>query len=154
MSSPNAIIGSRSGEIGSKEQIGASISIANATLMANSRLAPYFSLRSFHVKPMDAPPPGTTISLKGYSHARAVPFTWHVDFISEYHLPFLVKLQEFSRQAWNELYKVEVFADFGEDKLDWEFCIDDLEVQFTRLPQKEAEAERDKQKLLSRSLSC
>ena len=42
-------------------------------------------------------------------------------------------MQEYSRQAWNKLYKVEFFADFGTDALDWEFCIDDLEVQFFKL---------------------
>ena len=116
--------------------------------MANHGLAPYFSLRAFYVKPMDAPPPGTTISLKGYSKARPAPFTWHVDFISEYHLPFLVKLQEFSHETWSELYKVEFFADYGEDKLDWEFCIDDLEVQFAQLSQESQKAEGNKQKVL------
>ena len=82
---------------------------------------------------MDAPPPGTTIYVKGYSYTRDEPFTWHVEFENEYHLPFLVKLEEYSRLAWEELYKVEFWADFGEDKLDWEFCLDELEVQFIKM---------------------
>ena len=150
VSSPNAIIGSRSSGIVSKEQDGASISIANATLMANNGLAPHFSLLAFYVKPMDAPPPGTTITVKGHSQSRVVPSIWHVEFISEYHLPFLVKLQEFSRQAWTELYKVEFFADYGEDRLDWEFCIDNLEIRFDQLSLESQRAERNKQKVLSR----
>ena len=59
---------------------------------------------------------------------------WHVDFNFEYHLPFRVKMQEFSREEWDRLYKVEFFADYGEDALDWEFCMDDLEVEFFKLP--------------------
>lgn len=83
---------------------------------------------------MAAPPPGSTISLKGHSHNRKEPFTWHLDFDSEYHLPFPVKMQENSREAWDELSKVEFVADYGEDALDWEFCIDDLEVEFFKIP--------------------
>ena len=41
-----------------------------------------------------------------------------------------MKIAEFSGEDWNELYGVEILADFGEQALDWEFCIDDLEIMF------------------------
>ena len=55
---------------------------------------------------------------------------WDVDFITGYHLPLLVKVQQYTGEAWSQLHKVEIWADFGDDALDWEFCIDDLEVRF------------------------
>ncbi len=81
---------------------------------------------------MDAPPPWCTITVYGYSHARneSDPFMWHIDFPAGYHLPLLVKMQEFSGEDWSQLHGVEILADFGEQALDWEFCLDDLEVQF------------------------
>ena len=128
---PNALLGSRPSENAG----GAYFEIANATNMKEqAHLYPYFTLSSFFIKPMDAPAPGTTIYVKGYSKKEEQPLVWHVDFPSGYHLPFQVKLQEYSGEAWDELYKVEILADFGYDALDWEFCIDDLVVQYFALP--------------------
>lgn len=100
--------------------------------MVDAGLQPYFTLLSFNLKPMDAPPPGTEIIVKGYSRARndSDPFEWHVDFPVGYHLPLFVKMQQYSGDYWDQLYRVEIMADFGEQRLDWEFCIDDLEIQF------------------------
>lgn len=43
-------------------------------------------------------------------------------------------MQEYSGEAWEEIHKVEIVADFGYDSLDWEFCIDDLKVQYITIP--------------------
>ena len=67
---------------------------------------------------MESPPPGTTIRVKGYSHHRPDPSSWHVDFINTYHLPFHVNLQNDSKDPWKDLHTVEIFADFGEKALD------------------------------------
>ena len=138
VSPPNALLGSRPRE----NADGASFGITSATMMAEQGLRPYFTLKSFYVKPMDAPAPGTKISVKGYTKAREEPYSWHVDFPSGYHLPFLVKMEEYSREEWKEVYKVEILADFGYDDLDWEFAIDDLEVQFFTLPVNESYSQR------------
>lgn len=142
VSSPNALIGSRvssntrrlddDDDRESEIREGAYFSVANASDMLHAGLRPYFTLVSFNLKPLDAPSPGTSIMVKGYSHARSDsdPFEWHVDFPAGFHLPFLVKMQEHSNDAWDQLYGVEILADFGEQRLDWEFCIDDLEVRF------------------------
>jgi len=81
--------------------------------------------------------PDTVIRVKGYSKYSEEPLEWSVDFPSGYHLPFLVKMEEFSGKTWKNIYKIEIVADFGYDALDWEFCVDDLEVQFFALPQTE-----------------
>lgn len=134
VSSPNALIGSRPTENAEGAYFG-----VNATSMAEEGLHPYFTLKSFYVKPMDAPAPGTKISVRGYTNVLKEPYSWHVDFPSGYDLPFLVKMQEYSSQEWRELYKVEILADFGYDDLDYEFCIDDIVVQFFALPENKSE---------------
>lgn len=98
--------------------------------MREKNLELYFTLQSFYIKPLDAPSPGTTVYVKGYTKSQKKPYIWNVDFPSGYHLPFLVKMKEYSDKEWKEMYKVEIVADFGYDSLDWEFCIDDLDVQF------------------------
>ena len=75
------------------------------------------------------------ITVKGYSHNESNPREWYVDFPSGYHLPLRVEMARFSGEEWNELYGVEILADFGEQALDWEFCMDDLEIMFFRRPQ-------------------
>lgn len=139
VSSPNALIGSRtsssdtsSPNLSGHSPRGAYFSIANSTSMLENDFQPYFTLLSFNIKPMDAPPPWTTITVNGYSHARnkSDSFTWHVDFPAGYHMPLLVKTQEYGGKDWDRLYGVEILADFGEQSLDWEFYLDNLEVQF------------------------
>lgn len=146
VSSPNALIGSRLEELAD----GAYFDIANATSMAEEGLQPYFTLNSFYIKPMDAPAPGTRVSVKGYTNARKEPYLWHVDFPSGFHLPFLVKIHEYSGEEWKETYKVEIVADFGYDDLDWEFCVDDVEIQFFALPEDETESHSGSQTVLKR----
>lgn len=130
ISSPNALLGSRLSE----DANGAYFEIANETAMHDDGIQPYFKLHSFYIKPLDAPAPGTVIYVKGYSKKKKDPLVWHVDFPSGYHLPFLVNIQEYSGELWEEIHKVEIVANFGYDSLDWEFCIDDLELEFQSIP--------------------
>ena len=102
--------------------------------MREQGLSPYFSLRSFYIKPMDAPAPGTTIYVKGHSRDEEDPLLWHVDFPSGYHLPFKVKMEDYSGKSWEKIHKIEITANFGYDSLDWEFCVDNLQVQFFAPP--------------------
>ena len=81
-----------------------------------------------------------TITVNGYSHDRNDTLSWHVDVPYGFHEPFLVKFQEFSHEKWDRLYGVEILVDYGEDALDWEFCIDDLELQFFTLSALQREA--------------
>lgn len=108
--------------------------------MAEEGLKPYFTLKSFYIKPMDAPAPGTKVFVKGYGNAPEQPYIWHVDFPSGFHLPFLVKMEEYSGKEWKEVFKVEIVVDFGYDDLDWEFCVDDIELQFFARPEDKSES--------------
>ena len=130
VSPPNALIGSRYTSDLTKDTKGAYFEIANASAMVEDGLYPYFTLMRFNIKPMDAPPAVITVDVKGYSGARDDAYNWRVRFPIGFHEPFLVKMQEYSDEEWSQIYRVEIVADYGEDALDWEFCIDDLEVQF------------------------
>ena len=116
---------------------GAYFEVANASSLAEDGLYPYFSLLSFNIKPLAAPSSGTTITVNGYSHARQNPLTWNVYFASDYHEPLPLDIGKFSKEEWSQLYGVEILADYGEDALDWEFCLDDLQLQFFKVAEEE-----------------
>ncbi|KAL8845061.1 MAG: hypothetical protein Q9176_000733 [Flavoplaca citrina] len=139
VSSPNALIGGRDVEGGRGMGFGIAEGEGKGT----------FELQQFWVKPMDFPEggdvrvhvfgyrsPSSPIERRGANdevddegHGEEV-LKWHVDFPAGYHLPFLVKMDEYSKQSWTGLRSVEIVADYGEQKLDWEVCLDDLVVLF------------------------
>jgi hypothetical protein len=41
-----------------------------------------------------------------------------------------IQVKDFTREEWKELENFEIWADFGYDALDWEFCVNDVEVGF------------------------
>ena len=137
VSSPNALIGSKytTDRVDQLETtLGAYFKVANASALLEEGLSPYFALISFYVKALDSPPGNTSITVNGYIHGSDDVLSWHVEFPSEYHLPFLVQIQKYSGKSWDHLEGVEILANYGEDALDWEFCLDDLELQFFKLP--------------------
>ncbi|MCJ1310814.1 hypothetical protein MMC25_004481 [Agyrium rufum] len=148
ISSPNAIIGSQSSN-GEYPSFG----ISPAGKGDSSSSPRSFTLHSLTMKPMESPPPGTTIYIRGYpvgvsssissslqakvklgkaskQQSAREPMLWHVDFVSDYHLPFEVKVAEYSRKRWDGLERVVIWAEFGEGKLDWEFCLDDVVLEW------------------------
>ncbi|KAL9628234.1 MAG: hypothetical protein Q9164_007352 [Protoblastenia rupestris] len=135
VSAPNALLGSRTSENGTA----ASFEIASDTPVDKSGLWQSFTLHSLKVKPMAAPEPGTNLVIRGYRNGTEYDVAWNVWFPSGYHEPLEVRIQEFSEMKWETLRKVEIFADFGYDRLDWEFCIDDLVVEFTRTGKSDGE---------------
>lgn len=163
VSAPNALIGSRyisdtaekiarSRKLGGvqilEEPEGAYFGIANSSALIAEGLHPYFTLRKLYVKPLAAPSSGTTVTIRGYSHVRKDTLSWDIYFASDYHKPFEVKIQEYSKQEWSQLYGVEILADYGEDKLDWEFCLDDIEVQFFKIGEEVVESQPEDQVVL------
>ncbi|KAI9830161.1 MAG: hypothetical protein M1819_005838 [Sarea resinae] len=130
VSPPNALIGSRFHPDDPSEDTPASFFLGASTA-AREGLEPYFDLDSFYVKPLDAPAPGVWLFVRGYPYDDdREPLTWSVEFVVGYHEPFLVKIEEYSRAEWRALGKVEMWAQFGVQRLDWEFCVDDLRVRF------------------------
>ena len=98
-----------------------------------------FTLHGFWIKPLDAPEGGVRVRLRGYEAKTEdgegggkgeKVREWWVDFPSGWHEMFQVEMKEVSGEVWEGLERVEIVADFGEDRLDWEFCVDDLEVEF------------------------
>lgn len=163
VSAPNALIGSRytsgaaekiaksrnvKGVQSVQEPEGAYFEIANASTLIAEGLHPHFTLRKLYIKPLAAPSSGTTVTIRGYSRARKDPLSWDIYFASDYHEPFEVNIQEYSKQEWSQLYGVEILADYGEDKLDWEFCLDDLEVQFFKIVEEVVEGQPEDQVIL------
>lgn len=133
VSPPNALIGSRYNPYDPDSARGASFKIANATAITEDGLNPYFTLSTFKIKPLDSPPEPTItiLTVIGYKYDSNSTVRWEVKFDQGYHEPLFVNLKDFSRENWEHLSGVEILADYGEDALDWEFCIDDLELQFT-----------------------
>lgn len=148
VSPPNALIGSRYTSDSTKSTKGAYFEISNASSMVEDGLHPYFTLETFNIKPMDAPEAVISVMVKGYSHAQESSLHWSVDFPIGFHEPFLVKMREYSGEEWSQVYRVEITADYGEDFLDWEFCLDDLEVQFFKHQNERPSYERINQPVL------
>jgi hypothetical protein len=88
-----------------------------------------FTLHSLKMKPLDIPFGYTKVSLRGYQNGSHT-LSWDVDFPAGFHDVLGIDLLDFSRQRWEKLTKVDVRADFynGDLAMDWEFCIDDIEV--------------------------
>ena len=121
--------------------------------MTAQNLKPSFTLVSLQLKPMVAPEPrGTTVWIKGYRGGGDEPLFWDVYFPSGYHLPLLVDLEKFSKEKWEKLHKVEIAADFGYDALDWEFCVDDIRIQYTSGSEPGRGSEAVDQKVLNMDL--
>ncbi|KAL8754860.1 MAG: hypothetical protein Q9184_004979 [Pyrenodesmia sp. 2 TL-2023] len=153
-SPPNALLGSRQGGRAASFFIADDDDAADGARMYKTRLRPWFALRGFWVKPLNWPPEGdVTISVRGYKSSRYHHhhhrnhekegkeeeegegdkgiLNWHVDFPAGYHEPFFVDLRKYGRgTVWDGLRGVEVEARFGVQGLDWEFCLDGLEVGF------------------------
>lgn len=91
-------------------------------------LRPYFTLHSLKIKPLDIPLSHTTLYLKGYTLEQVLH--WQVDFPLGFHDMLHVRMEEFSKRKWQELERLELFANLHYDGGDWEFCLDDLEIEF------------------------
>lgn len=78
------------------------------------------------LKPMDAPPGGCTVFVRGEGDGV---LEWNVTFPYGFHDMFVFRAREFTGREWR-VGKVEVWGAFGEGELDWEVCVDDVVVGF------------------------
>ena len=105
----------------------------NATL--GSKTASSFTFHGMKVKPLDIPLGYTTLNLEGIRREPSLErLSWKVDFPQGFHVPLVVDIAEFTKGRWNELQALEIWADFHNEGvvMDWEFCLDDLELSFDR----------------------
>ncbi len=74
-----------------------------------------------------------TITLQGFRPPtqRTNPLTWSVDFPAGFHDVLDVQLEKFSQMSWDGLERLQVWADFhyNDVTMDWEFCLDDLDIK-------------------------
>lgn len=100
-----------------------------------------FNLYAFRVKPLNFPINSVTLNVRGTRAGESAfqhggpsrpDLAWSVDFPAGYHEVLNVSMREFTRHEWHNLSRVELWADFNnaDSTMDWEFCIDDLEVGF------------------------
>lgn len=93
-----------------------------------------FTLQTLSIKPLDVPLGLVTVTLRGIRPVHDTSsLNWSVDFPAGFHEVLYVPIEDFSKQAWTGLKSVEVWADFHHSgvSMDWEFCIDDLNVELT-----------------------
>ncbi|EXJ54377.1 hypothetical protein A1O7_09716 [Cladophialophora yegresii CBS 114405] len=92
-----------------------------------------FTVHSLKIKPLDFPVGFVTINLRGFLLENlSSPLEWTVDYPAGFHDTLHVRLEEFSKTRWKGLTRLEVEADFHYNNVemdDWEFCIDDLEIE-------------------------
>jgi hypothetical protein len=121
VSSPNAVYGTRHN---SKPP-----SIPDITLAEHSGFSS-FTLLSVRIKALNMPPLGyTKVALRGVRQT-GLPLDWSVDFPHGFHDMLHVKIEEFSGTSWSGLQSLSITADFVNEGsyMDWEYCLDDLEV--------------------------
>jgi hypothetical protein len=94
--------------------------------------------------PIDSVPVIANVTIRGWhadSEGKDDPLVFQVQWTSGYTEPLLVDLdsKRFSDSKWQALRWLDFAVDFGPDRLDWEFCLDDLRVGFTRRDQETGE---------------
>jgi hypothetical protein len=145
-SSPNALLGSRYGPQDRRPTI-----MVNAEATSLRQLHPFFDLHSLSIKPIalpvDAVPVIANVTITGWAANQPEmysPVVFRVEWTSGYTEPLLVDLdsKQFSEYKWEALEVLDLSVDYGPDQLDWEFCLDDLTVGFTRCKHNECEGGR------------
>lgn len=99
-----------------------------------------FTLHAIKIKPLNFPVNHVAVNLRGHrtpppdSIALAeAPLSWSVDFPAGFHDVLVVNMEDFTHHKWDNLSRVEVWADFHNagTTMDWEFCIDDVDIQYS-----------------------
>ncbi|EXJ83163.1 hypothetical protein A1O1_06782 [Capronia coronata CBS 617.96] len=95
-----------------------------------------FTIHRLKLKPLNMPLGAAKVNLQGVrrcsdgSDGEEV-LDWSVDFPAGYHYALDVPVKEFSGKVWDKLETLYMWADFHYNglELDWEFCVDDMEVE-------------------------
>jgi hypothetical protein len=114
--------------------------MVNATETKLKEVHAFFDLHSISIKPLAMPvdplPATANVTIRGWTadvEGTEEPLIFRVEWASEYTKPLLVNFdsQQFSPHKWVALELLDFSVDFGAGRLDWEFCLDDLNVAFT-----------------------
>jgi len=136
VSLPNALYGASdtvTGGLDSQAQPVKPTIHSDVMSLRKASLAPYFTLHSLKIKPLDIPFSHTTLYIRAHQLGCDVKeLKWQVDFPKGFHDMLHVKFEEFTKQKWEKLDMLEFWADFSYDGSDWEFCIDDMEIEFAK----------------------
>lgn len=139
VSLPNALLGSRYGPQERRPTI-----MVNATATRLKDVHPFFDLDSISIKPLampvDAVPVIANVTIRGWTadaEGPGSPLVFRVEWTSGYSKPLFVEFgsKQFSVEKWERIRLLDLLVDFGPDRLDWEFCLDDLSVSFTKYNQ-------------------
>jgi hypothetical protein len=119
------------------EDVARPLIITNASSLSGAGLSPFFTLKGMMIKPMHNVnydrTPQWTLHIWGY-RADGEIYKWSVIFPSSFHEMFPVRLERFTRKRWDMLKHVEIWTAWEEDYMTrtWQFCMDDMEVEFSR----------------------
>ena len=122
-SKPNALYGARTVPLSQIPKMR-----LNRTRSGTSRM---FTLHSLKIKPLDMPLSYAEINIRGLKVDNTT-ILWNVDFPAGFHDMLDVDIETFSKATWDKLLQLELWCDFHHagSTMDWEFCVDDLEVSF------------------------
>jgi hypothetical protein len=118
--------------------------MVNSTATRLKEIHAFFDLNSISIKPLTMPvdsvPVTAKVMIRGWNadgEETDDPLVFRVEWTSGYSEPLVVDFgsKHFSENRWDALGLLDFPVDFGPDLLDWEFCLDDLRVSFTKCDQ-------------------
>jgi hypothetical protein len=122
-SSPNALVGSRFNPMDKKDNSPASITVEEGA----------FDLFGFYLQPMGSPPPGATVYIKAYLANGGDPLEFSMNFPDNTKEPYYFDAErDAGPRLWDGLNKVEIWAGYGSEEVDWEFFVDDLWLRWSK----------------------
>ncbi|KIW22552.1 uncharacterized protein PV07_12429 [Cladophialophora immunda] len=132
VSKPNALYGAANDDLWNSKQD------YEATQRERPSIYPHnpsetFTVHALKIKPLNMPVGFVTINLRGLrSHNPGDIMSWSVDFPAGFHDVLDVQVETFTGKTWMGLTRLEIWADFHFDNIkmeDWEFCLDDIELE-------------------------
>ncbi len=118
--------------------------MVNATAARLDKVYAVFDLHSVSIKPIAMPidpvPVIANLTITGWAADREGTdglLVFRVEWPSGYTKPLRIDFnsKQFSKYKWKALGSLDFAVDFGPDRLDWEFCLDDLTVGFLKCNQ-------------------
>jgi hypothetical protein len=109
----------------------------NATATEAAGVCAFFGLQSISIKPLTLPidpdPVIANLTIRGWpadEEGTKRPLLFQVQWTPGYTEPLLIDFEsrQFTPYRWKALGLLDIAVEFGPDRLDWEFCLDDLKI--------------------------